>query len=77
MNKTIEEIYMMGFTNYISPSKYKSINLWNFESWGFGGGRSQITKAKIRELLEKGKKVKCGYMCSSIRGSHDYYIIYK
>ena len=76
-NMSIEEIYDMGFTNYISPSKYESMISWNFERWTFGGGKSQIVKARIEELINKSKKVKCGYMCTSIKEAHNYYIIYK
>ena len=78
MNKTIEEIYMMAFDNYISPSRYLTLSKkWNFERFPFGGGTSNIAKGRITNLINQGKDVKCGYMCNKIRELPDHFIIYK
>jgi len=75
--KTVEEIYDMAFDNYISPSKYDAMTKWNFKKFPFGGGNANIVKEKIQNLIIQGCIVKCGYMCSSMQGYHEYYIIFK
>ncbi len=78
LNKQIEKIYDMAFTNRISPSKQeKYFELNNLEEFPFGGGIKNIVIERIKELLINGHNVRCCYICTSIREYHDRYIVWK
>jgi len=74
MNKSIiEKHYNDLFSKYFRPStaeKFRTIDL-NFV------GVAEKMKEKIKEVLDSGKKIKCGYMATSIRGYHHRYIFIK
>ena len=76
--KAIEIIYNRGFENYISPKKYKDMteNGYSFIEWKFGPSAID-TQKKIKAILYKGNFITCGYMATSIKGHHSYYINYK
>ena len=77
LERESEKIWNMAFTNYISPSKYdKYISDTNFEEFPFKGGKTIHIK-RIKSLLEGQHDVRAGYMCTSIRGYYDYFIIWK
>lgn len=78
MNKE-NQIYNKAFSNYISPSKYDKMiaSGWFFERFRFGRNSQLLDLRTIKEYLEKGVSVKCGYMATSIKSYHDYYIISK
>lgn len=73
---TKEEI--MDNAVYIRPSRYESLykNGWIFEKFPFGGGIINEVKKRI-DFLEKNNKVFVGWMATSIREYHNYYIFYK
>jgi hypothetical protein len=74
----IETIFNRGFENYISPYKYDKMASkgYIFLEWKSGPSANH-TRAKIKEILLRGNFVTCGYMATSIKNYHDYYIIYK
>jgi hypothetical protein len=70
----VNVLYQKMFTKYYSGNE---LNDWRQVTF-FGGGNSDKYKAKIKELLDKGCRVKAGYRTSSmIRGSKTHYIFYK
>lgn len=76
--KSYEEackIYDKGFSVYICPSKYVELDKkgWKFISYN----QMERTIDLICDMIKVGSKVKSGYMCTSIRGVHNFYIIYK
>ncbi len=72
----VEKIYDQSFDKYYS--RYGTIwETWSWEHWPFGPGRSQKVKDRIKELLEQGYRVKCGYAATKIRNVHDRFIFYK
>lgn len=71
----IEKINKRLYRNRIDQYKerYKS---WNWIStWELRGIIS--AREKIRELLVNGKRVTAGYYCTSVKGYHDCFIIWK
>lgn len=80
LNETAEKIYRAAFSNYISPSNHEKREKLgqNFESFPFGGGSKDKVLDRIKALLSRGNSVLlCGYMSTSIKGYHSYYIIWK
>lgn len=72
----LNKITDKAFSKYYAPSNKIWIT-WRYERFPFGGGVMPQVRYRIRELLENGFKVKCGYACTSIKGAHDHYIFYK
>lgn len=75
---SIDKIYEKAFERYISPLRYERMikEGWNFIDFGFDTSKDK-DEEKIKQLLEKGKKVICGYMTTSVREYYTRYIIYK
>jgi hypothetical protein len=73
-----EQLYYQLFTKYIPPNS----TLWKnwccekapHSSKGYG---KQLAINRIKELLDEGKKVKCGYATTSVRGYHVRYILWR
>jgi hypothetical protein len=72
----IDIIYNRIFANYISPSKYEKMESkdYRFEEAPKGHGNAKLI---IGEFFIKGHFVTAGYMATSIRDSHNFYIIWK
>lgn len=74
-----EEIWNQAFERYISPSRYEKMldAGWFFERFHWGRNSKGLDIRTIQEYLDKGEKVICGYMATSVRGLHEHYIISK
>ena len=74
-----ERIFNKTFEYYIRPSTYEKMisKGWFFERFHFGFHSKSITLRTIKEYLDNKISVKCGYMATSVRGYHEYYIISK
>ena len=76
MEDKIEKIYNRMFENYISPSRFEKL----FREWDFHETfRGKVERVPIKEFIEKclieGFEVKSGYMATSIKDYHEYYIL--
>lgn len=69
--KEIERHYDNLFSQYFSQWDDDFCNKWDGESIPFGGGNKDKIKARIKELLLNGERIRCGYFTTSIRGYHD------
>lgn len=77
LEREAEKIWNMAFSNYVSPSKYeKWMDTTHFEEFAFAGGKKTHIE-RIKSLLKDQHDVRAGYMCTSIRGYYDYFIIWK
>lgn len=77
MEEKIKKIWDDMFTNYISPSKFDKLfeKRWYFNNTFAGKIQGIPTKEFIKKSLEEGLEVKSGWMATSIRDAHDYYIL--
>jgi len=74
MKRTPEYLYEKMFSVYHSPYS----NIWSDCNYIDVHRYSKIAIiTKIKELINEGYKVKCGYSSTSIRNVHHYYIFYK
>lgn len=71
-----ENIINRAYVKYYSPND-KIWDNWNYKEFPFGSGKRDIIISKIKELLKKGYKVKCGYTTTSVRNYYTRYIFYK
>ena len=79
MKEKVEKIWNDMFDKYISPSKFEKLfeKGWYFhETWRGTIGKIP-TKEFIEKSLEEGLEVKAGWMATSIKDAHDYYILTK
>ena len=76
MEEKIDKIWNDMFGKYISPSKYEKLcEVWDFHE-AFRGNIGNITiKQFIEKSLNEGFEVKAGWMSTSIKEIHDYYIL--
>jgi hypothetical protein len=73
IDSEVQKIYDRMFEKRYSGNELAN---WNCQSF-FGGANSEKYKSLIRELVEKSKRVKSGYRCSSIRNYHEHFIFWK
>ena len=72
----IEEVYMGSFDRYISPARCDDMTAkgWFFELHP-SGVSGRVVRQMIREYLEAGIPVICGYVATKIRDYHDHFVI--
>lgn len=77
MEEKIEKIWDDMFTNYISPSKFEKLfeKGWYFHETWRGTIQKIPTREFIKKSLEDGLEVKSGWMATSIKDAHNYYIL--
>lgn len=76
MKEKVDKIFNRMFENYISPTKFEKL----FKEWDFHQSfRGKIEGHSVKEFIERhlneGFEVKSGYMATSIKDAHDYYIL--
>ena len=70
INKELDKM----FSRYVAPN-HKWAKEWKTERQGRMVYLNM--RNRIKELLNMGYKVRCGYMASTVRDSHIHYIFYK
>ena len=74
LEKKVNKLYDTMYKKYYNGDQ---LTEWHSIKY-FGGGNTTKYKNKIKELLNKGLKVKTGYRTSKqIKGHKTYYIFYK